>query len=603
MYLQKVVLENIGPVESLELEMPFCDNGNPKPVVIVGGNGTGKTIILSYIINSLLSAKQIAYKNTEVEEGKVYKLRSPSYISSGNHYSYANIVFEQNLQQKEWQLIQPRKDFEKNLQYTSIIPSWNDIPENDSNHFWSNFPQKKVEVKKLIDNSCQLYFPSNRFEEPAWLNFENLTSRTNYSDLKHISGFSDRQIICLTPLKINQSWLLDLLLDRQIFESQYIDLPITIAGHSQNYKIFQGFQGQSTNIYNSILNLLKLILRADGDIRFGVGTRASRKISIMKNDKPWVPNLFQLSTGESLLLNLFLSILRDFDLSNSSFQNLAEIKGIVIVDEIDLHLHTTLQYEVLPELIKQFPKIQFIVTTHSPLFLLGLQNRFNDEGYNILEAPHCKNVGVEKFSEFEEAYKQFKETEKFRKDIENAISSSNKPILFVEGDYDIRYLQKSAELLGREDILESYELKDGGGYGNLDKIWKTYNSKIGLIFSGIIVLLYDCDTNKEEKNNGTLYKKVILTHNNNPIQKGIENLFTTETINKVQEANNAFIDIIPEINKTERGQNITIPERKEVNKDEKGNLCNWLCVNGIAEDFENFNSIFDLLKEILDENS
>ena len=511
MYLKKIVLENIGPVENLKLEMPFYDNGNPKPVVIVGGNGTGKTIILSHIINSLLSAKQTVYKNTEIEEGKVYKLRSPSYISNGNHYSYANIVFEQDLQIKEWQLIQTRKNFEKNLQYTPINTNWNDILENESSHFQSNFPQKEIEIKELIDQSCQLYFPSNRFEEPAWLNFENLTSRTNYSDLKHISGFSNRQIICLTPLKINQSWLFDLLLDRQLFECQHSLLPVNVGGHEKIFTIDDGYSGQATNIYNSLLEILKLILRTDGKIRFGFGTRANRLIAIMKNDKPLVPNIFQLSTGESLLLNLFLSILRDFDLSRASFQNLAEIKGIVIVDEIDLHLHTTLQYEVLPELIRQFPKIQFIVTTHSPLFLLGLQKKFNGDGYNVIEAPDCKNVGVEKFIEFEEAYKHFKETEKFRNDIEKAIFSSNKPILFVEGDYDIRYLQKSATLLGRRDILESYEVKDGGGFGNLDKIWKNYNSKLGLIFSGKIVLLYDCDTNKEEKKM-VLYTKRLLAH-------------------------------------------------------------------------------------------
>ncbi len=34
--------------------MPFHENGDPKPVVIVGGNGTGKTIILSYIVNSII---------------------------------------------------------------------------------------------------------------------------------------------------------------------------------------------------------------------------------------------------------------------------------------------------------------------------------------------------------------------------------------------------------------------------------------------------------------------------------------------------------------------------------------------------------------------
>lgn len=322
MYLHKIVLENIGPIDKLQMDMPFYENGNPKPVVIVGGNGTGKTILLSHVVNSIISAKQVAYQNTEVEKGKVYKLRSPSYISSGRDYSYANIIFEKDFQITEWQLIQPRKDFEENLKYTPIINGWNDIPENESNHFGTNFPQKKIEVQKLINSSCQLYFPSNRFEEPAWLNYENLTERTNYSDLKHISGFSNRQIICLTPLKVNQGWLLDLLFDRQVFEGQYSDLPINIGKQVQMFKIFSGYNGQSTKIYESILTLLKLILRTDGEIRFGVGNRINRKISIMKNDKAWIPNLFQLSTGETLLLNLFLSIIRDYDLSNASFQDL-----------------------------------------------------------------------------------------------------------------------------------------------------------------------------------------------------------------------------------------------------------------------------------------
>lgn len=601
MYLKKIALQNVGPIENIELDMRFHDNGNPKPIVIVGGNGSGKTIILSYIINSIISAKQSVYTNTEVQEGKVYKLRSPSYISSGTHYSYANIVFEKDVQIKEWQLIQPRRDFEENFKYTPLNREWNDIPENDSNHFWTNIPQKKNDVQKLINNSCQLYFPSNRFEEPAWLNIDNLTNRTNYSDIKHISGFSNRPIISLNPLKVNQSWLLDLLFDRQSFEGQFANLPVNIGGQIQTFQIFNGYNGQSSRIYESILTLLKLILRTEDDIRFGIGTRSNRKISIMKNDNPWVPNLFQLSTGESLLLNLFLSIIRDYDLSNATFQNLSEIQGIVIVDEIDLHLHTNLQYEVLPELIKQFPKVQFIVTTHSPLFLLGLQNKFNGEGYHIFEAPSCQETGVEKFSEFEDAYKQFQVTEKFKTDIEAAIATSQKPIVFVEGDYDIRYLQRAAELLGKEDILNSFEVKDGGGFGNLDKIWKNYNSKLSLIFSGVIILLYDCDTNKEEKTKDNLHKKIIKTLPDNPIKKGVENLFPSNTILKAQEANNSYIDVTPEINKIKRGENIRIPESKEVNKDEKGNLCNWLCKNGTAEDFVNFSYIFDMLEELLNE--
>jgi predicted ATP-binding protein involved in virulence len=45
---------------------------------------------------------------------------------------------------------------------------------------------------------------------------------------------------------------------------------------------------------------------------------------------------------------------------------LKESKGVVIIDEIDLHLHPKWQREIVPLLLKTFPQIQFIITTHSP---------------------------------------------------------------------------------------------------------------------------------------------------------------------------------------------------------------------------------------------
>ena len=49
--------------------------------------------------------------------------------------------------------------------------------------------------------------------------------------------------------------------------------------------------------------------------------------------------------------------------------NPADIFGIVLIDEIDLHLHPSLQRALIPRLRKVFPKVQWIVTTHSPLVL------------------------------------------------------------------------------------------------------------------------------------------------------------------------------------------------------------------------------------------
>ncbi len=47
----------------------------------------------------------------------------------------------------------------------------------------------------------------------------------------------------------------------------------------------------------------------------------------------------------------------------------ADIEAIVLIDEIDLHLHPSLQRELVPRLRKALPKVQWIVTTHSPLVL------------------------------------------------------------------------------------------------------------------------------------------------------------------------------------------------------------------------------------------
>jgi hypothetical protein len=51
---------------------------------------------------------------------------------------------------------------------------------------------------------------------------------------------------------------------------------------------------------------------------------------------------------------------------------LAEMEGLVLIDEIDLHLHPKWQLGLIPTLKRVFPKLQFIVTTHSPMILPGL---------------------------------------------------------------------------------------------------------------------------------------------------------------------------------------------------------------------------------------
>lgn len=71
-----------------------------------------------------------------------------------------------------------------------------------------------------------------------------------------------------------------------------------------------------------------------------------------------------------------------FDLAYRLFilrkDNVEEPHGIVIIDEVDLHLHPTLEQEVLERLRRTFPTIQFIVSTHSPLVLSNLRTKNSD---------------------------------------------------------------------------------------------------------------------------------------------------------------------------------------------------------------------------------
>lgn len=51
--------------------------------------------------------------------------------------------------------------------------------------------------------------------------------------------------------------------------------------------------------------------------------------------------------------------------------------GIVLIDEIELHLHPKWQGKIVPVLMDTFPNIQFIITTHSPKVLSEIKNDVN----------------------------------------------------------------------------------------------------------------------------------------------------------------------------------------------------------------------------------
>ena len=169
----------------------------------------------------------------------------------------------------------------------------------------------------------------------------------------------------------------------------------------------------------------------------------------------------------------------------------------------------------------------------------------------------------------------------------------SKPVIFVEGEHDITYIIKAAELLNQNELLNKVELRQRGGWSNLDKLWTIYKDNNWETIPQKKLLLYDCDTKKQDEETGDVYKRVIKTVPENIITKGIENLFPNSIIEKAIQERKEFIDIT-KVSRIKRG--ISSEETIQiVNEDEKKNLCVWICKNGSAEDFANFQSVFDLI--------
>ena len=75
----------------------------------------------------------------------------------------------------------------------------------------------------------------------------------------------------------------------------------------------------------------------------------------------------QLSDGERGVLALVLDLARRLSQANPSLDNpLSEGHAVVLIDEIDLHLHPKWQRQIVGKLTTTFPRCQFIATTHSP---------------------------------------------------------------------------------------------------------------------------------------------------------------------------------------------------------------------------------------------
>lgn len=605
MYLKFIGIKNIGAIEELKIEPSFTKDGNPKPIVIVGENGTGKTILLSSIVDSFYEIGCELFTTIKLKDRhnrrEFYKAQGTYLLRSGTKKGYVYLKYKSScfnfpilyldtIKMTQQEILKIDQDIKKigDIRPGKQISNWG---RNNNPIFQKEWYEQQ-----------HVYLPAYRYEEPFWKNpsfcaqtsqTEELFTQSDYKKELEIVSSTHKNRLFINDVGFNVENSLHKISPNNMLRilDELENNKVSIGKIKKDIQVLNEENKNNRNrILLKVLNTILQQIKGDDCYFSGYGRYSEARVGIGIHNEMFLDSIEHLSLGESILLNAFLNIVRHSDSVSPA--------GIVVIDEVDAHLHSRLQSEVLPRLIGLFPKIQFILTTHSPLFVLGMRREFGDSGFDLIEMPTGEKITAERFGEFEKAYEVLTETKKFEDDLRKQVENSHKPLVFVEGEYDIRYIEKICKLFGYEDILKQIQLCDGGGYTKLNNIWNLKSNFFQNIKNKTL-LLYDCDTEVKDGKKENLVRKIIPPLKDALFDRGIENLFSKDTIEKIREENPHFIDYDSARKKIIRGIETNQAETYEINEDEKGNLCNWICENGTQKDFENFKVIIEILEEFL----
>jgi AAA domain, putative AbiEii toxin, Type IV TA system len=604
MYLRECLIENVGPITTLDVSLSLDNKGNPKPLILVGKNGTGKTIFLAYILDALAELAKITFRDiVKSEAGYSPYLKMSSGGDTHSLLGNSLSLLEFSNAENKFCYVEKIGNIDYHSYTTKLngrfesVKSWQD---NEEMHKLVQGDQKLIQ--DFFEKEAICFFPSSRHERPHWLNASAVKDEMLFGNSQRIRGELGKPLIVERAAEDNRQWLMDVFLD-SLVDVDLVPIEPASDGSPQSQWIIRSNTQDKQLLKigrSNIESLLRLVLEDEtAQLVLNYRNSVHGRLSIHLGNGIVIPSLSHLSAGQALLFNLFSTIIRYADRSdiNKSF-SLNEICGIIVIDEIDAHLHADLQHEVLPKLVKLFPKVQFVVTSHSPLFLLGMEREFGADGIQILEMPLGQQITTERFGEFLKSFAFYRQTQIFENTLEKQILAASKPLILTEGQTDAAHIKAFLELWDHSDILNQLDIcevgmtgkggSQGSGYTGLDSAYKFLKNNQNR-FPRQILFLYDCDTNKNVENTGSLSIRCIPQNlNNSRIVKGIENLFPSELFDEsrfYQESKKA----------TGYGKDNIIIEFK------KQEFCDYICKERKnKQDFYCFEeSLISIIKEFL----
>jgi predicted ATP-binding protein involved in virulence len=354
--------------------------------VLIGSNGIGKSSILDGIAVTLSWLKSNILR--EDRPGKEIKV-----TDINNEAGYASVTSRINFSSSMFTVMiansKPGSKEKKNnelFDIKSLAGIYRHSNDYDSlinlplisyysiNRSGIEFVNYKSKLKYVVNKSNEKWSKLGAYEETGinrqdfdgfieWLKFIFLSSRDSSSEDKFvkinkleseirgaidvIDKLPDGFINIIEPLKN------EILLKRK--EIQELRNELGLSNQEYAYRLLNGIK----------LAFLTFVPNLD-DVNFRF-IKEDIIVEFVKKNIRLLPS--QLSQGEKTLLALIGDIAKRLVLLNPSLDNPLSGKGIVLIDEIDLHLHPGWQQIIIGNLLKTFPNIQFVISTHSPQVL------------------------------------------------------------------------------------------------------------------------------------------------------------------------------------------------------------------------------------------
>lgn len=328
-FISKIYIKNVRNISNVEINLSKYDK---KHLILTGKNGSGKTSVLQEFKKFMKSVENNEVQYTYQCKEKIDDLHSKidrveNNVGLSTHHKEMSIL-NYNMDLELYM-----KVYEKYCKNISIDFNTVDLlceNYNNGKYILAYFNAKRDNIlhntKNIGRDKSINRFKIDDYPEESFISYL-LDLKTQQSFAKNEGDDDTSNLI--------EAWFNDLEEAlKEIFEDETLKLDF----NSQNYdfKIRQygkqpfGFEVLSDG-YSSILQII---------------TNLIMKMEPVKGDQ----------------------------YRNNSRNFIYDIQGVVIIDEIETHLHIELQKKVLPLLTKLFPKIQFIVSTHSPFVINSLEN-------------------------------------------------------------------------------------------------------------------------------------------------------------------------------------------------------------------------------------